>query len=70
MARYPWKLVAAVGKSGLEKGIKAGSIIKAVAKALGGGGGGKPDLAQGGGPNVERIEEALQAGEEAMRARV
>ena len=63
------KLVAAVGKSGLEKGIKAGNIIKAAAKALGGGGGGKPDLAQGGGPNVERIEEALRAGEDAMRVK-
>jgi alanyl-tRNA synthetase len=61
-------LVAAVGRSGLDKGIKAGSIIKAAAKALGGGGGGKPDLAQGGGPNVEKLDEALQAGNEAMRA--
>jgi hypothetical protein len=34
------KLVAAVGKSGLAKGIKAGNIIKAAAKVLGGGGGG------------------------------
>ena len=62
------KLVAAVGQSGLDKGIKAGSIIKAAARALGGGGGGKPDLAQGGGPNVEKLDEALQAGREAMRA--
>ncbi|MBN1236435.1 MAG: alanine--tRNA ligase [Methanotrichaceae archaeon] len=62
------KLVAAVGKSGQEKGIKAGSIIRAAANALGGGGGGKPDLAQGGGPNVEKLDEALQAGREAMRA--
>jgi len=61
------KLVAAVGKTGLEKGVKAGSIIRAAAKALGGGGGGKPDLAQGGGPDVEKLEEALQAGREAMR---
>jgi alanyl-tRNA synthetase len=52
----------------LDKGIKAGSIIKAAAKPLGGGGGGKPDLAQGGGPNVEKLDEALQAGREAMRA--
>ena len=59
-------LVAAVGRSGLDKGVKAGSIIKAAAKALGGGGGGKPDLAQGGGPNVEKLEEALRAGKEAM----
>jgi alanyl-tRNA synthetase len=61
------KLVAAVGKSGLEKGVKAGSIIRAAAKALGGGGGGKPDLAQGGGPNVEKLDEALKVGREAMR---
>ncbi len=62
------KLVAAVGKSGLDKGIKAGSIIKAAAKLLGGGGGGKPDLAQGGGPNVARLDEALKVGREAVRA--
>jgi alanyl-tRNA synthetase len=61
-------LVAAVGKSGLEKGVKAGSIIRAAAKLLGGGGGGKPDLAQGGGPNVARLDEALRAGREEMRA--
>ena len=56
------KLVAAVGQSGLAKGVKAGSIIRAAAKALGGGGGGKPDLAQGGGPNVEKLDEALAGG--------
>ncbi|MFZ2471685.1 MAG: DHHA1 domain-containing protein [Methanothrix sp.] len=62
------KLVAAVGQSGLAKGIKAGSIIRAAARALGGGGGGRPELAQGGGPNVEKLDEALAAGREAMRA--
>ncbi len=62
------KLVAAVGQSGLSKGIKAGSIIKAAAKLLGGGGGGRPELAQGGGPDTERLEEALAAGREAIRA--
>ena len=62
------KLVAAVGKSGLAKGVKAGSIIRAAAKALGGGGGGKPELAQGGGPNAQKLDEALVAGREAMRA--
>jgi alanyl-tRNA synthetase len=62
------KLVAAVGKSGLEKGVKARSIIKAAAKMLGGGGGGRPELAQGGGPDVEKLDEAMRAGMEAMRA--
>ena len=63
------KLVAAVGRSGLEKGLKAGAIIKAAAKPLGGGGGGRPELAQGGGPDVAKLEEALAAGREVMRAR-
>ena len=60
------KLVAAVGKSGLARGVKAGNIIKAAAKALGDGGGGKPELAQGEGPNVAELDEALKAGTEAM----
>ena len=60
-------LVAAVGKSGLAKGIKAGSIIRAAAKALGGGGGGKPELAQGGGPNVQNLSDALAAGRAEMQ---
>ena len=62
------KLVAAVGRSGLARGLKAGAIIKAAARLLGGGGGGKPELAQGGGPDVAKLEEALAAGREAMRA--
>ena len=43
-------------------------LLNAAAKQLGGGGGGKPDLAQSGGPNVERLDGALVAGREAMRA--
>jgi len=62
------KLVAAVGKSGLAKGVKAGNMIKAASKMLGGGGGGRPELAQGGGPDVGRLDEALEAGVEAMGA--
>jgi len=64
------KLVAAVGKSGLAKGIKAASIIRSAAKALGGGGGGKPELAQGGGPNAQKLDLALAAGRGAMKAGV
>lgn len=62
------KLVAAVGKSGLERGVKAGNMIRAAAKALGGGGGGRAELAQGGGPDVDKLDEALKAGVETMRA--
>jgi len=56
------KIVAAVGKTGLARGLKAGEIVKAATKVVGGGGGGKPEIAQGGGPSAERLPEALEAG--------
>lgn len=62
------KVVASVGRSGLSRGLKAGSIVKAAAAVLGGGGGGKPDLAQGGGPNAGELDGALQAAVEAIKA--
>ena len=51
----------------IKKGIKAGHIVKAASKVLGGGGGGKPGLAQGGGPNIEKIDEALEKGVEVIK---
>jgi alanyl-tRNA synthetase len=60
------KVVAAVGKTGLEKGVKAGNIVKASSKVLGGGGGGRPELAQGGGPLAEKLDEALKTGENVL----
>jgi len=43
------------------RGLKAGDIVKAVAKIVGGGGGGRPHLAQAGGRDPEKLEEALAA---------
>jgi alanyl-tRNA synthetase len=43
------------------KGYHAGNIIKQVAGVTGGGGGGRPNLAQGGGKDVSRLDEALAA---------
>ena len=42
-------------------GIKAGDLVRGAAKVLGGGGGGKPDFAQGGGVDASKIDEALEA---------
>ena len=42
------------------KGLKAGDIVKEIAPIVGGGGGGKPQLAQAGGKNPEKIPDALQ----------
>ena len=41
--------------------IRAGDLIRQVARIVGGGGGGRPDMAQAGGPRPERLEEALDA---------
>ncbi|EOL45856.1 alanine--tRNA ligase [Enterococcus caccae] len=52
-------LLAAMSKSANEKGLKAGDLIKAIAPKVGGGGGGRPDMAQAGGKNPAGIDEAL-----------
>ncbi|MBP1325119.1 alanyl-tRNA synthetase [Leucobacter exalbidus] len=52
-------VLAATTPLAREAGVKAGDIAKLGAKVLGGGGGGKPDLAQGGGTDVSKIGEAL-----------
>lgn len=53
-------LVATVSKDLVAKGIHAGKIIGEVAKVAGGGGGGRPDMAQAGGKDPSRIKEALE----------
>lgn len=53
-------LVAGVSKDLQARGGHAGNWIKPVAQALGGGGGGRPDLAQAGGKEPKRLPEALE----------
>ena len=53
-------LLVAVTKS-LSSGVKAGDIIKQIAPIVGGSGGGKPELAQAGGSQPEKLDEALEA---------
>jgi len=52
-------LVGAVTKD-LTGRLHAGKLVQEVAKAVGGGGGGRPDLAQAGGKNPERLGVALE----------
>jgi alanyl-tRNA synthetase len=61
-------LVAALNPAAVERGLSAGDLIKVAAPAVGGRGGGKPDVAQGGGTDPAGIPAALQAGEEAVAA--
>jgi alanyl-tRNA synthetase len=52
-------LLVAMNKSANEKGLKAGDLIKAIAPLVGGGGGGRPDMAQAGGKNPAGLPNAL-----------
>ncbi len=54
----------------LTKRLHAGQIIKALAPLIGGGGGGNARFAQGGGSNPQGLDEALQHGEEQIRAKL
>ena len=51
--------VAMADKDAVAKGIHCGNIIREAAKAAGGGGGGRPDMAQAGGKDVSKLEDAL-----------
>ena len=52
-------LLAAMTPQANEKGLKAGDLIKHIAPKVGGGGGGRPDMAQAGGKQPEGIDAAL-----------
>jgi alanyl-tRNA synthetase len=54
-------LVAGVTKDLVDKGVTARSLLEPGAALLGGGAGGKPDLAISGGPNADRLDSALDA---------
>ena len=51
--------VCAAAKDAVGKGIKAGDIVKAAAQLTGGNGGGRPDMAQAGGKDTSKIDEAI-----------
>ncbi|HIS29310.1 MAG TPA: alanine--tRNA ligase, partial [Candidatus Avamphibacillus intestinigallinarum] len=53
------QLASGVSKDLVERGFHAGHLIKAAAKACGGGGGGRPDMAQAGGKDPNKINDAL-----------
>ncbi|MCQ2502627.1 MAG: alanine--tRNA ligase [Saccharofermentans sp.] len=57
-------------KSAVEKGAHCGNIIKEAAKVAGGGGGGRPDMAQAGGKDVTKLNDALAKAEEVLASQV
>ncbi|QEH37441.1 Alanine--tRNA ligase [Aquisphaera giovannonii] len=61
-------LVAGLSKDLVDKGLHAGNWLKKVAPVVGGGGGGRPDLAQAGGKDPAKIPDAIEAALQAIEA--
>ena len=59
MGNNDGKIVGAASQDAIDKDIKINDIIKKAASVLGGGGGGRLTLAQGAGPNKDKMEDAL-----------
>ena len=63
-------LVAKATDDAIAKGAHAGNLIKAIAPIVGGGGGGRPNMAQAGGKNPAGIEECIKAVAGAVEAQI
>ena len=63
-------LVAMATEEAMKKGAHAGNLIKAIAGKVGGGGGGRPNMAQAGGKNPAGIPDAIAAAKEALAGQI
>ncbi|MBC7461668.1 MAG: alanine--tRNA ligase [Thermoleophilia bacterium] len=59
-------LIVSVGDEAIAAGAHAGNLIKQVAGVVGGGGGGRPNMARAGGKDPRKLDEALAAGRAAV----
>ncbi|QDW74220.1 alanine--tRNA ligase [Lachnospiraceae bacterium KGMB03038] len=59
-------LMAMATDGAVKKGAHAGNLIKAIASLVGGGGGGRPNMAQAGGKNPEGIDQAVASVKEVL----
>ena len=63
-------LLAMATDGAQKKGAHAGNLIKGIASEVGGGGGGRPNMAQAGGKNPAGVEAALKKAEEVLAAQI
>ena len=63
-------LTAAVSKDLVQRGISASDCVRTAAKIVGGGGGGRPDLAEAGGKHPEKLGEAIAEGAKFYRLKL
>ncbi|MRG29762.1 alanine--tRNA ligase [Laceyella tengchongensis] len=64
------QIVASVSQDYVKAGLHAGKLVKEVATLCGGGGGGRPDMAQAGGKQPERLPDALNRVDEFVEAQI
>ncbi|MGN0533573.1 MAG: alanine--tRNA ligase [Eubacterium sp.] len=60
--------VAVCGKNAIAKGVKAGDLVREIAKLAGGGGGGRPDSAMAGAKDLSKLDEAVAAVEATVKS--
>ncbi|MCE5185777.1 MAG: alanine--tRNA ligase [Planctomycetaceae bacterium] len=63
-------LLAGVTDDLIKKGLSAGDIVKVIAPIVGGGGGGRPQMAQAGGKDASKLDEALEKAREMIAAKL
>ncbi len=63
-------LMATATKGAIDKGVHAGNLIKAIAGLVGGGGGGRPNMAQAGGKNPAGMDEAIAKAAEVLEGQL
>jgi len=63
-------LLAGMTDDVIRKGLKAGDIVKETAPIIGGGGGGRPQMAQAGGKNPKKINDALKKASELIKEKL
>jgi alanyl-tRNA synthetase len=61
------RILVMAGKIAVQKGVNASEIVKNVSSVIGGGGGGKPNFAQGGGTQPKKLQKAIKKAEETIR---
>jgi alanyl-tRNA synthetase len=61
------RILVMAGNAAVEKGVNANEIVRKVAPVIGGGGGGKPNFAQAGGTQTEKLQDAVKKAEETIK---
>jgi alanyl-tRNA synthetase len=61
------RIMVMTGSIANGKGVNAGEVVREASALIGGGGGGKPNFAQGGGTQVQKLSQAITKAEEVLK---